>query len=186
MKPVFSFFCFLLLVITSEAQDYKDQIRADFTKYVTHLAQKEFPQSMDYMNPAFLKVVPKDKLIEVMEKTFNNPEIEIELDSTEIMSVDDKKLIKGENFAKLKYTNLLRMKFNAEGKEKINTDETFANLKEQFGEENVRFDKTSEFFTIRVYKNVVANSKDLQRWTFVVVEERQKSILVKFLPEEML
>ncbi len=184
MKQILLSSVLLLFGIFLEAQDYKDQIRIDFGRYVYHLTKKEFPQSMDYMNPDFLKIVPKDKLVEVMEKTFNDPDLEIELDSTEIISIDDKVLIKGENFAKLKYTNVLRMKFK--GEKAVDTDAVLENLKAQFGDENVRYDSVSGFFNIRVFKDVVANSKDPKRWTFVVVEERQKPILAKLLPAEML
>ena len=59
-------------------------------------------------------------------------------------------------------------------------------LENQFGQDNVIYDFSTESYRIFVIKNVIADSKDKNNWTFVVVEDRQKPILEKFMPKELL
>jgi hypothetical protein len=66
------------------------------------------------------------------------------------------------------------------------TAATKAALINQFGENNVTYDTSTDIYNIFVVKDVVANSTDKQHWTFVVVEEKQKLILEKFIPKELL
>lgn len=59
-------------------------------------------------------------------------------------------------------------------------------LRVQFGQDNVSYDELTDTYRIFVIKNVVANSIDMHNWTFLVVEEKQKPILEKFIPKEFL
>ena len=66
------------------------------------------------------------------------------------------------------------------------TAATKAALIKHFGQNNVSYVAANETYKIFVVKDVIANSTDKQSWTFVVVEEKQKPILEKFIPKELL
>ena len=74
---------------------------------------------------------------------------------------------------------------SSDGKEQ-DTAATKAALIKQFGQNNVSYDAAIDTYKIFVVKDVIANSKDKQNWTFVVIEEKQKPILEKFIPKELL
>lgn len=187
-----------LLIITSftsYSQQYKKTIEKQFLTYTNHLIEKDFKGACNYIIEDFFKIIPKDQLVLMMEKTFNNPDIEFAIDSPKIIKIEDSRKFNANDYARLQYSNLLRMKFviPAEDGETVSEEEkemttslTKANLEKTFGDSNVRYDAATGYFTIFSIKDVVATSADGEKWKFVVVEEKQKPILSKFLPKEML
>lgn len=181
---------FVLLIIlfgasTVSGQEYKDSIQVQFLRYTECLINKDFSASAEYLNPNFFKIIPKSKLVEVMENAFNNPVVELSLKAPKVVSIDNSKSIKGEHYAKLKYSNNMVIRYK-ESNEDRDVEEEMETLQSTFGEKNVTYDAAANSYTIFVTKEVIANSKDQRRWTFVVLEERQKPLLEKFIPKEML
>lgn len=111
--------------------------------------------------------------------------MELSMKAPKVVSIDNSQSIKGEHYAKFKYSNnmVVRYKDNDEERDVVEEMET---LQSTFGEENVTYDAAADNYTIFVTKEVIANSKDQRRWTFVVLEERQKPLLEKFIPKELL
>lgn len=177
---------YLIISLRLSAQVYKDSIRNQFGTYTELLKNKEFAKSMDYMNQDFINLVSKKQLLELLEKTFNNPEMDIELKGFNIIAIGDSKLINGKSYSKIKYSNLFKMRQKAETLRQTDTLAIINSLEEKFGKGNVSYDKSSAFYTVLAIKNVVANSKDKKHWTFVVVEEKQKPLLERFISKELL
>ena len=74
----------------------------------------------------------------------------------------------------------------SEEAKKQDTSITMAALRNQFGQDNVKYDASTGFFHVKVIKKVIANSADAKNWTFLVIEEAQKPVLEKFVPKELL
>lgn len=178
--------CALLISQYAGAQAYKDSIRSQFMVYNDLLLKKDFERSLDYVNPGILTVAPKDQLIAMMEQTFNNPEVEIKLSKPELKSIEDSQRIENMTYATFQYAGSLSMRFASEEGKKQDTSITIAALKNQFGEENVKYDASTGFFHVKVIKKVIANSNDAKNWTFLVIEEAQKAVLEKFVPKKLL
>ena len=179
----------LLMIVTSHqlhAQAYKDSIQQQFLRYTVHLMNKEFAQSVDYINPDFFTIVPKAQMIQLIEQVYNNPEMEFEIDSPRIASIEDKVSINNTYYTKLKYANNLFIKYGELTTAAKDTALMVQMLQQQFGRDQVSYNPATLFYKISVTKNVVANSKDNLHWTFVVIEEKQKPILEKFLPKQLL
>lgn len=176
----------LLIVFQSGkafAQSYKDSIESQFMRYTESLLQKDFSRSTDYMNPGFFKFVPKEQLIKLMSQAFNNPDMDFKIEDPKIVSIGNSKTIAKQSYVKLQYSNFLSMHFkNADNQ----NDLTHKALQGQFGEENVKYNSATNTYKIFVVKDVIANSSDNKNWTFVVVEEKQKPLLEKFIPKELL
>jgi hypothetical protein len=185
-------FCSLSL-LQANGQAYKDEVSEQFLKYSDLILKKEFAKSLDYTNPGFLNIVPKEQMIKLMEATYNNPEIEFILDNPVILKVADSQVVNKESFVKLKYSSTIKMRFNRNQTDSLASEEQLKNsqqiksaLEKQFGLGNVKYDSTTKFYEIYAIKNVIANSTDGVRWTFLVVEERYKPILVKIIPKEII
>ena len=177
---------FLSLSTSLFSQSYKDSIKAQFLRYTDLLMKKDFVKSMDYINPAFYKIIPKAQLTIVIEKTYNNPALDFNIEKPEIVSIGDIKTINGNDFVKLKYSNYLSVHFKTDNGEKQDTGLTKIALISQFGKQHVSYNSLIDTYRIFVIKDVIANSPDKRKWTFVVVEDRQKTILEKFIPKELL
>ena len=182
-----------LLIFTAFGQLNKAAIEQQFLVYTHLLMNKSFSKSIDYLNEDFLKIIPKEQLVILMEKTYNNPDLEFNISEPKVLKVDSIKKIGNQYYAKLQYSNMLQMKFKFESA--VNKSEedrslkdslTLKALEKNFGSGNVAYNIATHFYEIYVEKNVVANSKDSNHWKFVVVEEKQKPILQKFIPKEFL
>lgn len=185
MKTILHGIFVLLLFISADihAQAYKDSIRNQFVSYTNCLIAKDYEGSADFINPDFFKIITREQLVAMMEKTMNNPELELRIGSPEIVSIEDVKTVGKMNYAKFSYNGDLGMRFLSGD---VDTKEALDALKSQFGDNHVKYDESTGFFRIRMIKNVVANSADQKTWTFVVVEPRQIALLEKFIPKELL
>ena len=168
------------------AQSYKDSVKVQFLRYTDLLVNKEYSKSTDYLNPEFFKIIPKSQLIAIMEKAYNNPAMDFEIESPSVTLIDDNQVIGSANYVKLQYSNYLKMHFKTSDGSKQDTALTKRALEAQFGQNNVTYDAIKDTYRIFVTKNVIAHSKDKLNWTFVVVEDKQKPILEKFIPKELL
>ncbi|HEX5150082.1 MAG TPA: hypothetical protein VFW07_01470 [Parafilimonas sp.] len=176
----------LFTTLSVQAQTYKDDVKTQFLEYTNLLLEKDFEKSTDYLNPAFFKIIPKDQLVKLMEQTYNNPEIDFEIEQPIILTIKDKIKIDGSDYVKFQYSNYLKMRFKSEDGERNDTTLTKNALEKQFGHENVTYDAETDFYKILVYKDVIANSLDDKKWTFLVVEDKQKPMLEKILPKGLL
>jgi hypothetical protein len=175
-----------IITFTSYGQTYKNDVKAQFLEYTELLMNKEYAKSIEYLNPAFFKVIPKAQLLKVMEQLYNNPEFDFELERPTLESVQDKKTIEGNDYVKFGYANYLKMRFKSEDGKASDTTMIKNALEQQFGQGHVSYDLQTGFYRVLVYKKVIANSADNKKWTFVVIEEKQKPILEKILPKELL
>lgn len=172
------------------AQDYKKIVEQQFMHYTNLIIKKDFRKAADFIIEDFYTLIPREQMIVAMESVFNMPEFDYQIDSARVLQVGEARLIDSAHFLKLQYSNLLRMKF---GNDSTQTDSTSAEnefltltLQSKFGESNVTYNKTTRYYTIRSIKDVIAKSKDLNEWKFVVMEEDKMPFLKKIVPKELL
>jgi hypothetical protein len=165
------------------AQSYKDSIRAQFLRYADLLVRKDFVKSVDYINRGLFKIVPKAQFIDIMEKTYNNPAFGFDIEEIDIISMSDSKTIDGQSYVKLKYSNYLIMQFRSDGERVPDTAATKEALQAEFGQGNVTYNASTDTYRIFVIENMVANSVNKRKWTFVVMQEKLKPILKRFIPK---
>ena len=197
-RAIFAATLFLLMTTYVFSQDTtstvtpKHTIESDFTSYLGFLVNKEFAKSMEYMVPEFFDIFPKEQMIQVMEQTFNDPNMEFELKDPKILGVGDIAEIEGKFYAKLRYGNKMNMKILGEEEESEEDKEmrikfTKLSFEQTFGPENVSYNSESDSYQIYSEKDVVAISENgISDWKFLVVEEKQKFILEKLVPEQVL
>lgn len=186
MLRLFIVFVSFTISTTLSAQAYKDSIKAQFLRYTNLLIEKDFAKSTEYINPGFFKLIPRQQLVAVIEKTYNNPVLDFNIENPVVISIGNSKVINGDNFVKMQYSNFLKMHFISSDGKVQDTAATKGALIKQFGQKNVSYDAATDTYKILVIKDVIANSTNKKNWTFVVVEEKQKPILEKFIPKELL
>ena len=182
---------FLIICTIGIAQDYKKTIESDFTEYLNYIINMEFEKSLEYITPEFFEIVPKSQMIALMEQTFNNPSMEIEIKNTKILTINDAQKIENKFYSLLTYSNQMNMKINSEKEETANETKMIINLtklslEQTFGSENVKYNEETEFFEIQSQKDVYGISENGKvDWKFLVIEKEQKVILDKLLPKEL-
>lgn len=173
------------------AQDYKKEIETEFMEYVNLLVDMEFEKSMDYILPEFFEIIPKSQMIVLMEQTFNNPSIEIELKNPRIIKTDDSQKIDGKYYSLLTYSNQMNIKIlgdeeETEDDKKVRINLTKVSFENTFGSDHVIYNEETGFFEIQTEKDVYAISDNGEAdWKFLTLEKTQKAILEKLLPEKL-
>ncbi|MFT5833571.1 MAG: hypothetical protein ACI97N_001199 [Cognaticolwellia sp.] len=167
-------------------------IENDFNQYLESIVNKEFEKSMEYVYPEFFDILTKEQMIKEMEQVSDNEEMEVEFENPEILNIGKSFEVEEQFYSKLKYSNMMNIKIFGE-EEEIEEDKkarisSAKGLFEQiFGSQNVGYNSKTDFFEIYVEKEVIAKSKNGKSdWKFLVIEERQKLILEKFVPKKVL
>lgn len=191
MKQFLLILLFISAGVVVKAQQAQKDIEEQFLKYTHLLIEKKFKESTGYVIEDFFTIIPKETLIEVMEKTFNDPNLSFAIDSPKVISISQSKTIKGKQYAKLQYSNIIHMKMNVGQSDAVLPDSaqlefmTLA-LQGQFGEDNVKFNKEKNTYSIYAKKDAIAQTTDNKNWKFIVVEEKQLPLLKKIIPKELL
>ena len=182
---------FLTICTIGIAQDYKENIKSEFTEYLNSLINMEFEKSFEYITPEFFEIVPKSQMIKLMEQTFNNPTMDIEIKNPKILTVNDSEKIENKYYSLLTYSNQMNLKIISEEEEtedekKMRINLTKLSFEQNFGSENVQYNEKTEFFEIQSQKDVYGISENGEtNWKFLVLEKDSKIILDKILPKEL-
>ncbi len=176
--------------IHSFAQDYKKTAEQQFMQYTNLIIKKDFRTAAGFIIEDFYAIIPREQMIKAMETVFNMPDFDYQIDSAKVLKVGNARLIDSAHFLKLQYSNILRMKF---GSDSTLPDSTTAEnefltltLQSKFGEPNVTYNKASGYYSILSVKDVIAKSKNLTDWKFIVMEEDKMPFLKKIIPKELL
>lgn len=184
MRKVFLFLS-IIFTIPFLAQNVNKEIENQFNDYNTLLIEKKFEKALDlYANEDFLRIVPKNQLVQVMNQMFNSNEIDVKIDQPINIIVNDEFFQnKGNQFVEINYQQNMQMKFNGT---EMTDDALLSALKNEYGSENVTFNKQTGSFLVHTNKIALANSKDSKNWKFTVLEKKQIPILKQFIPEQFL
>ncbi|MFP4846576.1 hypothetical protein [Winogradskyella sp. PE311] len=191
-------FIALVLILAGfsvSAQAYSKSIEADFTKYLEAIQNKDFDTSLDYLVEKVFDIVPRETMVEVMDRTFNAEGIEFYFGDFVIKEIGEPQVIDSTSYIILKYASDMSIKIESnESKKEVSEDEermmrimTSAALEQQFGKENVKYNDSTTFFDITALKEAVAvkiNNK--KQWKFLVVEKSNPFLLKAILPDPIL
>ncbi len=187
-KSFLFLFLFVLLSCLSfartEANPDDPAIRKSLTYFVNSIKTKQIDRAVSCIYPKFFTVVPKEQMTQLLNMTYNNPFMKVEVQHLQIVSVEKPELISGEYFSVASY--FLRLKCNVSSmnddmKKKISTV-----LTGKYGKNNVKYLAGEGAYLINAHMRACAVSKDRKNWKFVIVEKEYKPQLVKVLPKKVL
>lgn len=170
------------------AQDSNEALRS-YLEYSNLILKKDFDKALDYVHAGIFEIAPRDQMKQILEQTFNNPMMEIEMTKPEIKGVSAIKEIDKTYYLKFNSNDVVKMRFSpqaiGEGDEAV--AKVRQGLEAQFGQANVSYDSTTRFFSISTLKPVIAASTDKKTWKFVTIDNEQLiPMLEKFIPKEVL
>ena len=175
----------VFLSVFGYSQEFSKEIETQFKDYNQLIINKNFGKALDtYANEDFLKIVPRDQMVQAMEQIFSSKEMEFKTYDPQNIIVQNGSLkSNGKTYIKLSFDQRIDMKF---ANTSLSKEILLAALQREFGSENVKFNDQSKFYEIKAHKNAVANSVDNKAWKFTVLERDQMQLLAQFLPKELI
>ncbi|KQM38841.1 hypothetical protein [Chryseobacterium sp. Leaf201] len=181
-------FLFVLLSYLSFAQAKANPddpaIRKSLTYFVNSIKTKQIDRAVSCIYPKFFTVVPKDQMTQILNMTYNNPFMKVEVQNLQIASVEKSELISGEYFSIASY--FLKLKCNVSSMNDDMKKKISAVLTNKYGKNNVKYLASESTYLINANMKACAVSKDRKYWKFVILEREYKSQLVKVLPKKIL
>ena len=186
-----TFFLLFACIYTCFAQDYKKNVQKRFDEYYSLIKNNKIDEAVEYIPDEFFDVIPKAQMITALKSVMNNPELNYKILDYQIVELKDKKLIGSKYYVLLTYTSKMIMGFKqldslTSEKKKTQLSLIKLSLANTFGTDNVKLDDTTNFFNIVTRKKSCGISADgLNGWKFVNIEPRQRLLLDKVLPKEI-
>lgn len=181
-------FLFLFLSLMSFGQTNANPddaaIKKSLTYFVNNIKTKQIDQSVNCIYPKFFTVVPKEQMTQILNMTYNNPFMKIEVSNLQFGNIEKPELINGEYFSIAQYYFTMKCNMsslNDDMKKQVNTM-----LQKRYGKNNVKYVSKEGIYTINTNMKACAVSKDRKNWKFVIVEKEYKPQLVKVLPKKVL
>ncbi|EJL68308.1 hypothetical protein [Chryseobacterium populi] len=188
MKPKLLIFLFVLLsgVSFGQAKANTDvqAIKKSFTYFTSSIKNKKTDEAVNCMYPKFFTIVQKDQMKQILEMTYNNPFMKVDLLNMQFGTVEKPELINGEYFSVFNYLFNLKCNvgaMNDEMKKKVSSV-----LESRYGKKNVKYLDNEGAYLINAYMKAGAISTDRKYWKFVILEKQYKPELVKILPQKIL
>ncbi|KIC64365.1 hypothetical protein RM51_04090 [Chryseobacterium taiwanense] len=188
MKTKSLLFLFVLLSFISFAQTKASTddiaIKKNLTYFVSSIQTKKIDQAVNCIYPKFFTIVPKEQMTQILNLTYNNPFMKIEMQDLQFGAIEKPELINGEYFSITNYSSKLKCNvssMNEEMKKQMN-----AALVSKYGKNNVKYLANEGTYIINANMKACAVSKDRKYWKFVILEKEYKTGLEKILPKKIL
>lgn len=188
MKTKSLLFLFVLLSFMTFSQTKANPddaaIKKSLTYFVNSIKSKQIDQAVSCIYPKFFTIVSKEQMTQILNMTYNNPFMKIEVQDLKFGDIENPELITGEYFSITHY--FLKLKCNVsslndEMKQKMNSA-----LTAKYGANNVKYLASEGSYLINANMKACAVSKDKKNWKFVILEKEYKKELVKVLPKKIL
>lgn len=159
-------------------------VKKSLTYFVNSIKSKQIDQAVGCIYPKFFTIVSKEQMTQILNMTYNNPFMKIEIQDLKFGDIEKPELITGEYFSITHY--FLKLKCNVsslndEMKKKMNSA-----LTAKYGSNNVKYLPSEGSYLINASMKACAVSKDKKTWKFVILEKEYKKELVKVLPKKVL
>lgn len=188
MKTKSFLFLFMFLSLMSFAQTKVNPedaaIKQSLSYFVNTIKTKKIDQSVNCIYPKFFTVIPKDQMTQILNITYNNPFMKIEIQDFKFGSIEKPEQIDKEYFSIVNY--FLKLKCNVGSLNEDMKKKIQAMLIQKYGKNNVQYAAKENSYIINANMKACAVSKDKKYWKFVILENEYKSQLVKVLPKKIL
>ncbi|CAD7815953.1 hypothetical protein CHRY9390_03071 [Chryseobacterium aquaeductus] len=159
-------------------------IKKTISYFANSIKSKKIDQAINCIYPGFFTVISKDQMTQLMNMTYNNPFVKIDVQDLKFGNIEKPELIKGEYFSIANY--YLKMKGNVSSMEEPMRKNIGEMLTSKYGKANVKYIASEGSYIINAPMRACAISKDRKTWKIIVVEKEIKSQLVKVLPKKIL
>lgn len=185
-KSLLFLFVLLSLMTFSQTKANPDDptIKKSLTYFVNSIQSKQIDKAVSCIYPKFFTIISKEQMTQILNMTYNNPFMKIEVQDLNFGNIEKPELITSEYFSITHY--FLKLKCNVSSlnddmKKKMNSA-----LTAKYGVNNVKYLANESSYLINTNMKACAVSKDKKAWKFVMLEKEYKKELVKILPKKIL
>jgi len=188
MKTKSLLFLFVLLSMMTFSQTKANPddaaIKKSLTYFVNSIQSKQIDQAVSCIYPKFFTIISKEQMTQILNMTYNNPFMKIEVQDFKFGNIEKPELITGEYFSITRY--FLKLKCNVSSLNDDMKKKMSSALTTKYGANNVKYLANESSYLINATMKACAVSKDRKTWKFVVLEKEYKKELVKILPKKVL
>lgn len=177
---IFSYISFAQTKVNADDQ----AIRKSVVYFANTIKYKKLDQTVSCIYPKFFTVVPKDQVIQLLNMTYNNPFVKIDVQDMKFASVGKPELIDGEYFSLTSY--YLKLKGDVSSMSDDMKNKIGEMLIAKYGKNSVKYNAKEGSYIINAPMKAVVISKDKKSWKLVLAEKEYKSKLTKILPKKIL
>jgi len=179
---------FILISLFSFAQkkvNSDDQaIRKSMVYFANTIKYKKLDQTVDSIYPKFFTIVNKEQFSQMLNMTYNNPFVKIDVLDMKFISVGKPELVEGENFSITSY--YLKLKADVSSMNEQMKKSVSEMLEKKYGKGSVEYLAKEDAYIINAPMKMVAVSKDKKDWKVVFADKEYKKQLTKVLPKKIL
>ncbi|WP_315057840.1 hypothetical protein [Chryseobacterium indoltheticum] len=179
---------FILISLFSFAQkkvNSDDQaIRKSMVYFANTIKYKKLDQTVDSIYPKFFTIVNKEQFTQMLNMTYNNPFVKIDVLDMKFISVGKPELVEGENFSITSY--YLKLKADVSSMNEQMKKSVSEMLEKKYGKGSVEYLAKEDAYIINAPMKMVAVSKDKKNWKVVFADKEYKKQLTKVLPQKIL
>lgn len=179
---IFIFTSFLFFAQKSNADD--QAIRKSVVYFVNTIKYKKMDQTVDCIYPKFFNVVPKEQVTQLLNMTYNNPFVKVDVQDMKFISVGKPELVDGEYFSITSY--YLKLKADVSSMNEDMKKMISEMLTKKYGNNSVQYLAKEGAYMINAPMKVVAVSKDRKNWKVIFADKEYKNQLTKVLPKKIL
>lgn len=182
---------FPLLFIFSFAASAQDDLRKTAEEYLRIAEAKDSEKIMDYMYPRFFELYPRQLMVEIMDKSFNDPAFKIELMDSEILNISPLKTVDTVTYSVVDYSFVMTLKYVESEGSPLPDEEaiqlTRGIFEQMYGKENVTYIPEETKFRLLAKKNMlVLKTPAFSSWKVLGIDENLKPVMKKIIPEAII
>lgn len=198
--PTLTFLFVTLFIIGAYGQSDKDEVKSTFHDYFNTVMQQENEKTLGYIYPKLFDIIPKEKMLDIMNKTKADTSTRVALAEPAITSISETTKIEETAYVVIQYTFKMTMTFpkapEPDEEEEVDSepeensdpiDFTFEMLKEKYGEKNVKIDRENSTLEAKASNEMFGiHDPAYSGWKFLEKKDSMKPILEKLLPKKVL
>lgn len=159
-------------------------IRKSMVYFANTIKYKKLDQTVDSIYPKFFTIVNKEQFTQMLNMTYNNPFVKIDVLDMKFISVGKPELVEGENFSITSY--YLKLKADVSSMNEQMKKSVSEMLEKKYGKGSVEYLAKEDAYLINAPMKMVAVSKDKKDWKVVFADKEYKKQLTKVLPQKIL
>ncbi|MBL8001722.1 MAG: hypothetical protein JNL05_07170 [Flavobacteriales bacterium] len=164
--------------------------------YLLATQRGDFAYVLEQVHPKLYTVIPKEAMLQAMEKTFNDPEVSMVIDTVMVQRIKGPVKEAGIVYHSISYENHMRMHSSPDqgpdgapldAAEQAERDQALlVMLQASMGKDQVRFDEGSRDYLIRSGNTMFAvKDPALGDWKFVGYKPEMEALMGMMVPEKV-
>ena len=184
MKKIAILLLFCFVISTGIAQkQLKQHFEKDIKNYTTAFNNKKWDKVTQMMYPRMFEMMSKEKMILVLDQ-MDNLGIKMTTDFRSIDKISSVIENGNEKYCKIQYYGVISVKLSgliSQGSLLVQ-----AQLEQEFGKKNVRYNEANNSFTIQAHRSMLAiANKKSEDWKYIDVNLPQAKGLKRLIPAKV-